>query len=72
MARLDPKSREAVRRKSQKRLERVGFIPRSAKYLSEIMIVLAESSKFHRNEALSEFSRISNQKLSWEVAGRRL
>lgn len=71
MARLDPKSREAVRKKAQKRLEGLNYIPRAATYMSDVLLGLAESSPTYRNVVLSEFSRIANLKPSWEVAGRR-
>ncbi len=71
MPRLDPKSREAVRRKAQKRLEGLDYIPRAASMLSEVLLVLAESSKSRRDSVLAEFGRISNQKPSWGPAGRR-
>ncbi len=71
MARLDPKSREARRRKAQKGLEGLEYIPRIAKILSEAMIVLAESSEFHKKMVLSEFSKIANKKPTWTIAGRR-
>ena len=71
MARLDPKSREAKRRRAQKRLEGLEYIPRIAKILSEAMIVLAESSVFHKKAVLGEFNKVANEKPTWTIAGRR-
>ena len=71
MARLDPKSREAKRRKAQKRLEGLEYIPRIAKILSEAMIVLAESSVHHKNAVLREFNKVASEKPTWTIAGRR-
>lgn len=71
MARLDPKSREATRRRAQKRLEGLDFTPQAAKQLSEVLIMLSECSSQHQLAVLSEFDRTTCQKPTWEVAGRR-
>lgn len=65
-------SREAARRKAQKRLEGIDFTPQTAKFLSELLIVLVERGESRRSEVLSEFARCANQKLTWDVPPRRL
>ena len=72
MARLPHKSREARLKRAQKILENTGYIPRAAKYLAEVMVVLSESSPGHRVEVLARFSTIANDKMTWTIAGKRL
>ncbi len=71
MARPKHNSRESARRKAQKGLETLGYIPRIAKILSELTIVLVECSDFRRNQVLGEFAKIAGQKLTWTPPPRR-
>jgi len=72
MARLKLGSREARVRKVQKKLEALDYIPRAAKYVAEILVVLAESSPRARQDVLDAFGKAANEKPTWEVAGRRV
>jgi len=70
MVRPALKSREAARRRAQKKLEGIDYIPRAAKHLSEILIVLAEKGGSRRSSVLECFSQITETKITWEVTPR--
>ena len=63
--------RELARRRSEKKLNQVGYTPQTARWLSELLLVLAESSPEYRDRVLRVFSAAVVQKVSWPVAGRR-
>ncbi len=67
MVRPAHNSREAKRRKAQKRLGELDYIPMVAKMLSEVLILLAENKKGEKSFILEAFSEIANQKPTWEV-----
>jgi len=60
-------SREAARRKAQKRLEGLNYTPQTAKLLSELLIILSEENHSVRSYVLGAFSEIVSQKPTWEV-----
>ncbi len=64
-------SREAALRKAQKELAGLSYTPQSAKFLAEILIVLSEGTLPNWTESMRVFDRISGQKPSWVVSGRR-
>lgn len=71
MVRAVRNSREARVKRVAKRLEGMSYIPRAAKYLSEILVVLAESSHSQRTMVLGEFGKAVNEKPTWTIAGKR-
>ncbi len=70
MVRPAHKSREAARRRAQKKLEALDYIPRAAKLLSEILITLAEKGPVRTYHVLRVFDEITSTKITWEVAPR--
>lgn len=70
MVRPAHKSREAARRRAQKKLEALDYIPQAAKLLSEILITLAEKGPAYRNHTIGVFAEIMITKITWEVAPR--
>jgi len=70
MVRPAHKSREAARRRAQKKLEGIDFIPQAARDMSEILICLAEKGDSRRVAVLDCFKQIAFTKITWEVAPR--
>ena len=64
--------RETARRKTEGKLARVGYTPLAAKMLSEVLLVLAESSENHRESVLGHFDLAATQKTPWPIVGKRL
>jgi len=70
MVRPAHKSREAARRRAQKKLEDIDYTPQAARNLSELLIGLAEKGGIRRNVVLDVFRQVANTKITWEVAPR--
>jgi len=70
MVRPAHKSREAARRRAQKKLEALDYIPQAARNLSEILIMLAEKGAPQKRHVMEVFREISDTKITWEIAPR--
>ncbi len=66
-----PTPRESARRKSENKLSKLGYTPLAAKTLSEVLLVLAESSHYHCRDVLQVFTEAAKQKTPWPIIGKR-
>ncbi len=70
MVRPAHKSREAARRRAQKKLEALDYIPQAARLLSELLVSLAEKGSARKSHVLHAFHGIAETKITWEIAPR--